>query len=576
MPSSDGLSGLRGRRRLTGGTFAGSAALAWIGVSFLALRAVARLHYDPVTFDSALYFEMAALFQRGRWSEALAYDYPPLYALLIAVLEPVLGTADAAGLFIAFGADLLILIPIVAVARRAAGDEAAWAAAFLWAVHLSAVQLGVQALSDAPTALCVATALSAGLRAVERRSLPWACGAGVASGLGFLFRPEGLEPAVALAVFYALQRHQAGREPSGARKASLGTRPPGRRAGHPAPDPSRRSDAPAPPFRAPNLVRRGGWILAPLAGWVLVAGPYVAYISAEAGALTLSKKKSAMGFVRSTVPLPAVGQAAPGAGPRAERLPAPSPGAGSARGLVRGVYVFQKPVVNGLTPVIIIPACLGLVSLLSRRRDRWNPALGLLAGLFALHFGILVGLAANKGATYVGRHHAFLLVLYALPIAGSGLAWALGWLRDRLRGPRWTPAASLGILVAATGLAIMTRGPDLGRSLRPAAVWIRTQVPGTPVIVTGLAKLTYHAGAQRIDLRGAYADILRRAREHSADFVALYPEMTAQTAPGFLAGLSPADLELVKVFPEPTPQAPEQRLELYRVLARTADASGRP
>jgi hypothetical protein len=122
----------------------------------------------------------------------------------------------------------------------------------------------------------------------------------------------------------------------------------------------------------------------------------------------------------------------------------------------------------------------------------------------------------------------------------------------------------------------MTRGPDLGRSLRPAAVWIRTQVPGTPVIVTGLAKLTYHAGAQRIDLRGAYADILRRAREHSADFVALYPEMTAQTAPGFLAGLSPADLELVKVFPEPTPQAPEQRLELYRVLARTADASGRP
>jgi len=66
---------------------------------------VARLYYDPVTFDSAVYFEMAALFQGGRWSEALAYDYPPLYALLIAVLQPVLGLPMPPGC-------LLPLLPI--------------------------------------------------------------------------------------------------------------------------------------------------------------------------------------------------------------------------------------------------------------------------------------------------------------------------------------------------------------------------------------------------------------------------------------------------------------------------------
>lgn len=576
MPSPEGLPRLRGRSCPTGGTISGPWAVAWVGVSFLVLRAVARLYYDPVTFDSALYFEMATLFHGGRWSEALAYDYPPLYALLIAVVQPVLGTAEAAGLLIAFAANLLILIPLVAVARRAVGENAAWAAAFLWAVHLSAVQLGVQALSDAPTALCVAVALWAGLRAVEQRSLPWACCAGVSSGLGFLFRPEGLEPAVALAAFCALQRYQAGREPIKAHRASLGTRPPAQRAGHSPLGTSHRSDAPASPFRAANVVRRAGWILAPLAGWALVAGPYVAYISAEAGALTLSKKKSAMGFVRSAVPLPSMEQPAPGAAPREERPPDPTPGSGSVRRVLRSVYVFQKPVVNGLTPVIIVPACVGLVSILARRKERWKPALGLVAGLFILHFGILVGLAANKGATYVGRHHALLLVLYALPIAGAGLTWALGWMGDRRCGSRWVLAASLGIIVVATGFAIVTRGPDLGRSLRAAAAWIRTQVTGTPVIVTSLAKLTYHAGAQRIDIRGTYDDILRQARERSADFVALYPEMTARTAPDFLARLNPADLELVKVFPEPTPQAPDQRLELYRLRVPGAGASRRP
>jgi Dolichyl-phosphate-mannose-protein mannosyltransferase len=551
------------------GILTGPSAIAWVIASALALRGIAWYQYDPVTFDSALYFEMAALFQAGRWSEALAYDYPPLYALLIAGLQPLLGTADAAGLFIAFVADLLILVPIVAIARRAVGEEAAWAAAFLWVVHPSAIRLGVQALSDAPAALCVAMALFVGLRAVEQRRLRWALVAGLVSGLAFLFRPEGLEPAVVLAVFYALQWHQPAREAINARKTLLGTR-------HSALGSPDRSHEPALSSRAPSAIRRAGWVLAPLAGWVLVAGPYVAHISAEAGTLTLSKKKSATSFVRSVGPLPSLGHQAPEVAPREERQPARSPGASWVHRSLRSVYVFQKPVVNGLTVVLIVPACMGLAGILTRRKDRWNPALGLLAGLFVLHFGILVGLAADKGATYLGRHHALLLVLYALPVAGAGLVWTLRWMGDRLRSHRWVPATALCIILVATGFAVVTRGPDQGRSLRTAAAWTRSQVVGTPVIVTSLAKLTYHAHAERVDIRGTYDEILRRGRERSAHFVALYPDLIDQTSPDFLARLSSADLELVKVFPEPTPQAPDQRLELYRLRAQETGTSKGP
>ncbi len=566
------------------------ASIVWVAVSAVVLRGIAWCYFDPVTFDSAVYFEMAALIRGGRWAEALAYDYPPLYPLLIAGLQSVVGSADTAGLLIAAVADLVILVPIVAITRVAAGEAAAWGAAFLWVVHLSAIRLGVQALSDAPTALCVAAALYAGLRALDQCRLRWAWGAGMASGLAFLFRPEGIEPAIALAVFYTLYGHRAVVNPSescsglGARDAGLGERPTSHTLG------SNR--------RTGRAIRRMGWVLAPLAGWAFVAGPYIAYISAEAGSLTLSKKKSAASFVRSVVPPsesrePRAESRERSVEPRAaSREPSPeslepraqSREARGAKGETRAertdsrparqsslhrvladIDAFQKPLVNGLSPLLMLTGAVGLGGILRRRAERWNRSYALLSGLFILHLVTLVGLAAQAGPTYLGRHHFLLMVVYALPAAGAGLAWAVDWVEARFPAQGWVPSAALGLIVVATALAVVTRGPDQGRSLREAAVWIRAQVAGTPIIVTRLAKLTYHAHAERVDLAGTYDEILRRARERSAQFVALYPDMVRLTSPDFLDRLPSPDLELVKVFPEPSRTAPDQRIEIYRI-----------
>jgi hypothetical protein len=191
-----------------------------------------------------------------------------------------------------------------------------------------------------------------------------------------------------------------------------------------------------------------------------------------------------------------------------------------------------------------------------------------MVSLLGLHFGILMGLAAEHGAVYLGGHHFFLMVVYALPFAGAALAWTLPAVRERLHAPRWVPILALGLVVGGTLTWMLTRGADRGVMVRPAAAWIRAQAVGTPVIVTNIAKLTYHAKAERVELRGTYDDILRRGQARFAQFVAFYPNLLPSVSPDFLTRLNPSDLELVTTFPEPSRSAPDQRLEIYRLRPR--------
>ncbi len=550
------------------------ASIAWLFLLALALPGLAWLRIDPVTFDSAVYFEMAQAIRAGRWSEALASPYPPLYPLLIAGLQYLGLSGEAAGVSITLAADLLLMFPLVAITRVAAGEAAARAAAFLWAIHPLAIRLGVQALTDAPTGLFVALALWAGLRALEGRQ-SWLLGAGVASGLAYLLRPEGIEPALALAILHG---RLGGRE-------------------------TVRDDTAA----APHTLRRRAWtdgrgvrrrvmrVAAPLAGWALVASPYIASISIETGSLTLSKKKSVPAMVLALTPVPdgrrqrarEDGRGVQGTGrdlPHEAPVPQGGPGPQSmgraggppsvtSRGVsrpwlartARNAYTFQKPLVNGIHPLILVFALLAMWRIRSHGAEGLGSARALLAGLLGLHLAVLLALAAQYGAGYLGGHHFFLMVLYALPFAGAGFMWTIEWCRCRPRIPRWTPAALIGLLVVATGVWAATPHPGRGMGVRPAAAWIRSQVAGTPVIVTNIAKLTYHAGAERVELSGSYDEIIRRGRARAAQFVVFYPDLLPLVSRDFPFRLNPADLELARTFPEPSRSAPDQRLEVYRL-----------
>jgi len=590
-PWREGIGPLDPPRLRPEGPLGTSWRIRWILLLALALRGLAMLRFDPVTFDSAVYFEMADLIRAGRWSDALAYDFPPLYPILLSAAQWLPVSAENAGWVIALLFDLMILFLIVGIARTAIGEWAAWGAAFLWAIHPLAIRLGVQALTDAPTAFFVALALWAGLRSLEEGRLSWSLGAGAASGLAYLFRPEGIEPALALSV--------------------LSSRYAGMPAGQPAkgamPESKRGPGARTVGGRA---LRRVGWVVTPLVGWAVIASPYIVFMSAEAGALTFSKKKSGMTFLQSIyteitgpstrglppllpparnadrderrqgqtgardAPEGSLQQGLPPVQPQIRVSPSQVPPAGETpfgfwvRRIARGAYVFQKPLVNGMHPLLLVFAFVAVWRLKGVETDASRRSRALLLGLLGLHLAILIGLAIHLGPDYLGGHHFFLMVLYALPFAGAGLAWTLTRATDRLGGSRWLPAVGLAGLVAIPVGWLATRGIDRGVAVRPAAVWIRSQVVGTPVVVTNIPKLTYHAGAERVGLSGTYEEILDRGRARSAHFVAFYPDLLLGLSPDLLTRLSARDLELVKSFPEPTRKSPDVRLEIYRLRSR--------
>jgi 4-amino-4-deoxy-L-arabinose transferase-like glycosyltransferase len=505
----------------------------WILVLGAAVRAIASSRTDPVAFDSAIYFEMARFIRVGAWEKALAYPFPPLFPLLVAGLEKLGIATEAAGLFWCFGLNLAVLLPLFFIARDLAGPRAALGAMFLWAVHPYAVRLSIRALSDTPTLFLVAVSLWAGLHALKVKKLSWALLAGMLSGFGYLTRPEGIEAALGLAVLYALV-------------ATPNTPSSG---------------------RARLILFRTTWLAVPLLGWALVASPYVAYISSQAGSLTLSKKKSVQTMVSSfSVPASKPDQAL---SPPAEKTPASEPSAVIAQPradaqpgwlwrAARSIYIFQQPLVNGVYPVVLFFAVWGIIEIRRGRVAVQRSAFILLAGLAGLHFLILVGVAADQGPEYLGGHHFFLLVLYVLPFAGAGLSAAIDQARARFAELRWASAMVITIC------AILMVPPSIrsrdyrGSAQRHAGLWVRNHLTQDSVIVSNSAKFAFHAGLPRMQLSEVSKAELDSARQRGARFVGLYSD--SSHAHELQALIRSGEVEVAAEFPER-----ERRFQIYRI-----------
>ena len=469
----------------------------------IAVRAFTWSRSEAIMNDGPAFLRIAWNLGNGRWSEALAHPYHPLYPLLIAAVQPLFGASRAwevgswetAGVAVSIASGGVAVWFLYDFLRRSFGGWVPAVGALLLAVHPYAVPYSSDVQSEGVYLALFLGAVGRAWRALEAPSFGRAAAAGLLSGLAYLTRPEGLGVAVAAVALMALLTLRG--------------------------------------LRAPRAF--GGFAAGVALGASLVVLPYVVALDRSAGELRLTRKKSLVTIAtldeRSLE--------------RSERLYGlgPEPGAPESPW-----HKWGRRVGHGTSEV------------LGAARHAFRPDHWVLAGLGAWAVGGSPGLRAAFLATIVGLYGAVLFglqltagyvsmrhalpplvpllgyVALGVPVLGRGLL-ALPRLALR-RGPP-TPGVALAtglavVMVASTVMATRPQRPERAAA-RAASEWLGAQGLAEEVAATkqrdAYYALAHYARLPRSAADGGGADWVESLRQRGVRYIIL-DEAAAREYPG--------------------------------------------
>ncbi len=202
--------------------------------------------------DGPTFIGIAKSFHEGRWAEAFAADFHPAYSFFIYLTYFLIPDWELAGVTVSILASTLSVGGVYLFLRHAFGFRLAWMGTLIYAVQPHALRYGADVQSEGLYLLFFLVGVALLWRAFDEERWGFAAWAGVASGLAYLTRPEGLGLVIA-----------------GLMIAAMG------------------------------LARRR-WRLGPCVVWctalslsaLVVMAPYLFLLHAQEGSLTLTKKKS--------------------------------------------------------------------------------------------------------------------------------------------------------------------------------------------------------------------------------------------------------------------------------------------
>jgi hypothetical protein len=453
-----------------------AAALRWLMWS----RAVTLFNDGP---EFLLIAKWAAAGDAGA---VLAHPYHPLYSLAIAGVHALGFEWESAGALVGVAGGTAAVGFLFLFLRDAFGAPAAWVGAGLLAVHSRAVEYSSDVQSDGLYLGLFLAGVWFGWRAWTRRSPSSAVAAGLASGLAYLTRPEGVGLAGILVMIVGLEWLRGN-------------------------------------WRGAQALRVAGGVAIAAA---LCVVPYVFALQQHSGAWELTHKKSVSQFtgaapraadVAAPPPIPA---SAPAPSPLHAAIP---PSLAAARAVLdRGddglaveragssaerAFASARMLWRTARSAFRYGALVLLVAGLVAARGRPSQRALFVAVIAAAYAILLYLLTFSMG--YVSRRHVLPPLLPLFGYVGLGaLALGSGIANlARRRGNAWLGRASpLGIgvsiaaLVAAGELATQ-REPrrEEDRAARAAAEWLRDHRPSAPLATTRL-RLGYYAGMPYVPL----------------------------------------------------------------------------
>lgn len=388
----------------------------------LALALVVRLQMisraEAVASDSATHLTMARELGVAPTGEVLrAYDYHPGYAAMVAAAARAGGAETpeqwiSAGRAVSLVMGMVALVCFYAIARSAFGHTIAVLSLLTVSLSPQLSELSCDALSDAPALAFALAGVAVGIYASRHgtaglwRAIPAAAAAGLAAGLAYLIRPEGLLAALLTAVLLV---------PAIRRK------------------------------RRPRAVAIMS-LAALLAGVLVCLVPY----SAAIGGFT--QKKAVEDFV---------GPAAEGGSMLAALTAGPTVPAALWEVLDRGRAamgntVFALSVVCWVTWLVRFGFRVRLPEGIVYRPRRDTVV------VMALALGVMIPLLTaievrrGSGGGYVSSRHMLLPALLVAPAAGAGLLTLTGWaiVLTRRLGGKARPQLAVLLCIAAAGIAM--------------------------------------------------------------------------------------------------------------------------
>jgi 4-amino-4-deoxy-L-arabinose transferase-like glycosyltransferase len=526
-------------------------------------RAILISWTSTIASDSAYYLWTADFFRQGDWDRGMDGfgGTHPLYPILTALAGSLLGTTVAGAYAVSALASSFCVVGVYLLARPHWNERCALGAALLAVLHptLSSETSGVMQTS---LFLCLFVWTLAFLSMATEG---WRVGyplAGLAAGLAYLTRPEGLllVPIGAFAGAWALV-------------TSLRSR-------------SRTSD---PTSRGPVARIALGFGVA-AAVFLLAAGPYVLWIHSRTGKWAVTTRPSAA-FLLNAIghdtphppnPFPSLppapenhkSEALPTGPPSGAPGPVPPP-AIPTPAPTRSLWSDTGAALKGALYGPLIPFV--ILGFASGRRE----GLGWKVLLFALGVAILVAIPPillvllSRGAHGLSHRYFLPASLVLLPWAAQGLLGLGDWFR---RGPsRWRTNARRAVLVLQIAAFALLAGKSLGprRSKEAAFVqagrWVR-ELPEDALRKAWVSgdKLAWYCGVtfQQRTRPGETGPVIEEfraeCRRRGVALVVVDEKSLAKFPPDFLAAVESLGFREVTRFPTP----PDRRLLQVTVYRR--------
>lgn len=505
----------------------------------LALRILLYKWTYLIAIDgTGFYLKPAQHFASGRWMDGLAIGYHPLYPMLVAFFSKVLGDFELSGQMVSVLLGTLTVIPIYYLARGAFGRWTAFVSSLFLAILPRHVALSADFLSDPTYTFFFISAVWLGWEALRRDGWKFPFLAGLATGLAYLTRAEGVGVLLILGPWLLFGR----------------------------------AHAPRWSYR-----RNGYAFLILIVSFLLVASPYILYLRSYTGTWTISRKPSVDRVVvlikkRLFFQEPKVSKATQEFGDIIQRLG--EKGQAPPRGLSRwlgGLGSFFKLFVETCHPLFFLLFIVGLV----RRKvpPPWANGEGFLLSVVGLYALVMYWLAT---LSYISHRYLISLVALCLIWSGRGLLALHHWLLQRISWEQWRkitirPEKGLVILTMVVLVIVlpMTVSPQRAqkRGRKEAGLWIKDNSASSPSVFTDMVRVNYYAGGRIIFLgeEGVpYGEIVERARRERADYLVISDRKIESICPGFFTSQRPEDLQ--EVFR--TDRGGKETIIVYRVLTR--------